>query len=198
MSTQWRSSSTRIERTALTALYSELPQGLESLAFDRFGIRQRGRAGAILDFQQMEQDRPVLVGIHPDLAQARADFVGDNIGGIGLDNPAIAAQQVEGEQVGNGGAVGEAASFDPGHASVGDLPAELGEQPGFADAGFADEADGLAMPVFDLPQKIVQDRKLALAIDKNRRARRRQLAQPGAAVRHAEQTKSRDRLGLAL
>jgi hypothetical protein len=47
-----------------------------------------------------------------------------------------------------------------------------------------------------LPKKIVQDRELALAIDKNRRARRWQLAQPGAAVRHGDQTKSREWLGL--
>jgi hypothetical protein len=55
----------------------------------------------------------------------------------------------------------------------------------------------LAVPVFDLPQKIVQNRQLALAIDKDRRTRRRRFAQPGAAMGNLEQTISRDRLGLA-
>jgi len=55
----------------------------------------------------------------------------------------------------------------------------------------------LAVPVFDLPQKIVQNRQLALAIDKNRRTRRQRLTQPGAAMGNLEQTISRDRLGLA-
>ena len=118
-------------------------------------------------------------------------------GAVGFENPAIAAQQIESQQIGDRGAIGEASSLDPGRTSVGNLPAEFGEQPGLADAGLADEADGLAMPVFDLPKKIVQDRELALAIDKNRRARRWRLAQPGAAMRHPEQTISRDRLGLA-
>ena len=59
------------QRTPLTALYRELPEGFESLAFDRFGIRQRRRAGDLLDFQQMEQDQPILVRIHPDLAKTR-------------------------------------------------------------------------------------------------------------------------------
>ena len=145
----------------------------------------------------MEQDWAVLVRIHPDLAKARADLFGDDIGGIGLENPAIAAQEIERQEVRDCGAVGEAPSFYPGRPSVGDLSAKLGEEPGLADARLTDEANGLAMSVFDLPKKIVQDRELALAIDKNRRTRRGRFPEPGPAVRHHEQTKSRDRLGLA-
>ena len=145
----------------------------------------------------MEQDRPILVRIHPDLAKARADLLGDDIGGIGLENPAIAAQEIESQQVWDRGAIGEAPSFDPGRPSVGDLPAKLGEEPGLADAGLANEANGLAMSVFDLPKKIVQDRQLALAIDKHRRARRWRLAQPGTAMGNTEQAICRDRLCLA-
>ena len=164
--------------TPLTALDRQLPQCLKRLALDGFGIRQRRRACDILDFQQMEQDRAVLVRIHPDLAKARADLFGDDIGGIGLENPAVAAQEIERQQVRDRGAVGEASSFYPGRPSVGDLPAEFGEQPGLADAGLADKADGLAMSVFDVPKNIVQDCELALAIDKNRRTRRCRFSQP--------------------
>ena len=115
----------------------------------------------------MEQDRAILVRIHPDLAKARANLLGDGIGGVCLDNPAVAAQQIESQQIRDRGAIGEASSFDPGRPFVSNLPPEFGEEPRLADAGLADEADGLAMPVFDLPKEIVQDRELAFAIDKD-------------------------------
>src|SRR5208282_459577 len=120
----------------------------------------------------MEQDRSILVRIHSDFAKARTDLLGDDIGGIGLEDPAIAAQEVESQQVWDRGAVGEAPSFDPGYPSVRDLPAELGKEPRLADAGLADEADGLAVSIFDLPKKIVQDREFALAIYKDCGTRR--------------------------
>src|SRR5208282_4673528 len=53
------------------------------------------------------------------------------------------------------------------------------------------------MSVFDLLQEIVQDRELALAVDKYCRARQRGLAEPGPAMRNTEQAISRDRLGFA-
>src|SRR5439155_10672229 len=56
---------------------------------------------------------------------------------------------------------------------------------------------GLSMPVFDLPEKIVQDRSFALAIDKNCGTRRWRFAEPRAAVGNPQQTISRDGLGLA-
>ena len=55
----------------------------------------------------------------------------------------------------------------------------------------------MAVSVFDLPKKIVQDRELALAIDEDCRASRRRLAEPGASMGNTEQTISRDRFGLA-
>src|SRR5271167_727555 len=145
----------------------------------------------------MEKNQPILVRIHPNLAKARADPLGDDIGGVSLENPTIAAQEVENQQIGDRGAIGEAPSFDPGHPSVGDLSAELGKEPRLADAGLADETDGLATPVFDLPKEIVQDRELALAIDKNCRTRRGRFSEPGSAMGHTEQTISRNRLDLA-
>ena len=48
------------------------------------------------------------------------------------------------------------------------MPAELREQPGFPDAGLADEPHRLAMPVLDLAKGVVQNRQLAVAIDKSR------------------------------
>ena len=117
------------QRALLTALYSELMQSFERLTFDRFGIRQCQRAGDILDFQQMEQDGPVLVRINFDLAKACADLLGDDIGGIGLENPAVAAQEVEYQRVGDRSTIGKAPSFDPGHPPIGDMPAELGKEP---------------------------------------------------------------------
>ena len=75
---------------------------------------------------------------------------------------------------------------------------EFSKEPRLADPGLSNNADRLAATVFDLPQKIVQDRALALAVDKNGRARRRELAEPGAAMRNTKQAISRDRFSLAL
>jgi hypothetical protein len=119
------------------------------------------RAGDILDFQKMEQDRPILVRIHRYRAKAGMDLLGDCIGDVRFKNSAGAAQQIERQQIGDRGAVREASSFHPSHPPVSDLPAEFGKKPRLADAGFADEPDGLSMPVFDLPEEIVQDRKFA-------------------------------------
>ena len=116
---------------------------------------------------------------------------------VGLENAAGAAQQVESEQVRDRSTVGKAPSLDPACSPICNLTAELGKQPRLADTGLADEADGLAPPVFDLLQKIVQNRQLALAIDKDRGTRLQRFAQPGAAMGNLEQTISRDRLGLA-
>src|SRR3984893_4843397 len=127
----------------------------------------------------MEQDRPVLVRIHRCRAKARMDLLGDCTGGVRFENPAVAAQQIERQQIGDRGALREASSSHPSPPSVSDLPAEFGKKPRLADAGLADQADRLAMPVFDLTEKIVQDRKFALAIDKNCGTRRSGFAEPG-------------------
>jgi|SRR6516164_299410 len=145
----------------------------------------------------MKKNRGILVWIHPDLAKAGADLLGDHIGLVGLENSAVAAQEIENEQIGDRGAIREAPCFDPGHPSVGDLPTELGKQPRLADPGLTDEANRLAMPVFDLPEEIVQDRELALAIDEDSRARGWRLAEPRAAMGNTEQAISRYRLGFA-
>src|SRR5712692_4976046 len=128
----------------------------------------------------MQKDRPILVRVHPDFAQARANLLGDDIGDVGVSNPAIAAQQIEGEEVRDPRAIRKTTALDPGYPSGGKLAAELGDEPRLADAGLADETNRLAAPVFNLPKDVVQDRELAFAIDKIRRARRRRFAQPGA------------------
>src|SRR5437660_1637684 len=104
---------------------------------------------------------------------------------------------MEDQQIGDSDAIREASSFHPGHKSVGDLQAEFGEKPRLADARLADEADRLSMAVFHLPEKIVQDRKFALAIDKNCGTRRWRLAEPRAPMGNAEQPMGRNRLCLA-
>src|SRR5215472_4712412 len=105
----------------------------------------------------MKQDRTILVRIHPDLAKAVMNLAGDDLMGVGLDNPTVAAQQVESKQVRDRSAVGETPSLYPARTPVSDLPAELGKEPRLADAGFADKADRLAMAVFDLAEEIVQN-----------------------------------------
>src|SRR5215471_7227973 len=112
----------------------------------------------------MQKNQAILVRVHPDLAKARADPLGNDIGAVGLDNPTIAAQQIQNQQIGDCCAIGEAPSFDPGHPSVGDLAAELGKEPRLTDTRLTDETDGLTVSIFDLPKEIVQDREFALAI----------------------------------
>src|SRR6516162_1130009 len=136
----------------------------------------------------MEKNRPILVRVHTDLEKARAYPRRDDIGGVGLKNPTIAAQQIQNQQIGDPSAIGEAPPFDPGHPSVGDLAADLGKEPRLTDARLTDETDGLAVSIFYLPKEIVQDRELALAIDKDCRTRRRRLAQSRPAMGNTEQT----------
>src|SRR6516165_7551477 len=145
----------------------------------------------------MEQDWAGLVRIHPDLAKPRMDLRGDNIGVVAFENSAVAPQQVEHQQIGDRSAIGEAPSFNPAGTTIGDLPAKLGKHARLADAGFANETDSLAVTLFDLAQEIVQNRELALAIDKDCRARRWRFAEPRAAMGNAEQSKSRDGFDLA-
>ena len=110
----------------------------------------------------------------------------------------MAAQQVQDEPIGDCGAVGNAPALHPGDPSGGELLVEFDEEPRLADAGLADDADRLAAAAFDLPQKIVQNHKLAMAVDESRRVIRARLAQPGAPVGNPEQPIGHDRLFLAL
>src|SRR5207247_7901561 len=121
----------------------------------------------------MKKNRPVLLWINPDPYQTRTDLLGDCFSAVVLDDAAITPQDVEDQQVRNGRAIGEAAAFQPDHSLRSELPAEFGEEPRFPDTRLADDADCLPVTVFDLPQKVVQDRQIALTIDKSRRTRRR-------------------------
>jgi hypothetical protein len=75
-------------------------EDLEGLRLDCFRMRQHGRAADVTDSQEMKKDQAVLLGVHSRLEQTRADFFGDSLQCISLDNPAIAAQQVEEEPIG--------------------------------------------------------------------------------------------------
>src|SRR5260370_39653788 len=112
----------------------------------------------------MEKDRTVVLGVHYQLLQSQADFFRDYFGGIGLNNPAIAAKQIEEEPIRDCGAVRNTQAFDPRDATIGELPAEFGEKPRLADAGLADDADHLAVPVFDQLKEIVPDGALLVAV----------------------------------
>jgi hypothetical protein len=140
----------------------------------------------MLHAEKIEQDRTVEVGIHADLAQTTADFIGDDIGRVGLDDSTIAAQHVQDKEVRNLGAPGEAAPLDPGEASLRELPAKLEQQPRFADAGLADHPNCATLAAFGLHQKIVEHRELAFAADKNRRSCNDRCVERGAAVRHTQ------------
>src|SRR6516165_7456124 len=115
----------------------------------------------------MEQDCPVLVRTHPNLAKTQMNLLGEGIGRITLENSAVAAQQIENQQIGNRSAIGEAPSFDSAVSSSCDLAAKLGKHPRFADAGLPDKTNRSAVSIFDLAEEIVQYRELAFAIDKD-------------------------------
>src|SRR5260370_15011935 len=134
----------------------------------------------------MEKDRTVVLGVHSQLLQTQADFFRDYFGGIGLNNPAIAAKRNQKEPIRDCGAVRNTPAFDPRDATIGELPAEFGEKPRLADAGLADDADRLAVTVFDQLKEIVQDGALAIAVDKSCRVSRRRLAEPRAPMGNTE------------
>src|SRR5260370_38366775 len=96
----------------------------------------------------MEKDRTVVLGVHYQLLQSQADFFRDYFGGIGLNNPAIAAKQIEEEPTRDCGAVRNTPAFDPRDATIGELPAEFGEKPRLADAGLSDHAARWAVSAF--------------------------------------------------
>ena len=60
---------------------------------------------------------------------------------------------------------------------------EFGEEPRLADPGLADNTGRLAAAALNLAQKVIQDREFALAVDKNGRATRRELAGSAEGVR---------------
>src|SRR6516225_2190278 len=130
----------------------------------------------------MKKNRGILVWIHPDLAKAGADLLGDHIGLVGLENSAVAAQEIENEQIGDRGAIREAPCFDPGHPSVGDLPTELGKQPRLADPGLTDEANRLAMPcrrkLFKIASSLSRLTKTAVREDGDSRSPERRWETP--------------------
>src|ERR1700757_2027364 len=145
----------------------------------------------------MQEDGTVLLRVHPELLQTGANLLDNCFGDVDLNNSAIAAQQIKKEPIWDCGAVGNTPPLDPGDASLGDLVVEFGKEPGLADSRLANNTGRLAATVFDLLQKIVQNRELTLAVDKNRHAGRRELAEPGAAMRYTEQAVSQGRLDFA-
>src|SRR5437899_3301865 len=100
----------------------------------------------------MEKDAALLGRIDPDRLQARADLVGDCLRRVGLDDPAIAAQQVEEQPIRDDAAIGETPAFDPARLGT-ELPTEFGEKPRLADARLADYSDHLGVAAFDLLEK---------------------------------------------
>src|SRR6516165_8796696 len=139
----------------------------------------------------MEEDRAVRVRLHSHLLQTRANLRDDRVGPVRFDNPAIATQQIENERVGNSGAVKNAATFDKSRVAAGNLAAELGQEPRFADAGLADDADRPPTAVFRLVERLMQQTELVGAADEDGRMLGRSLPELRAPERHQE------RLGLA-
>jgi len=94
------------QRPSQTAPDTELPESFEGFAFDRLRVRQSRRLASVLELQQMQKDGRILVRVHPDFAEPRTHLFDDDVGGVSLANPAIAAQQIEGEQVWDPGTIG--------------------------------------------------------------------------------------------
>src|SRR5467141_3423984 len=111
----------------------------------------------------MAKNRPILLRVYTGPHETRTELLGDRFTAVVLDDAAIAPQDVEDVQVWNGCAVGKAPTLQPGHSLRSELPVEFREEPRFADTRFADNAHRLPVPVFDLPQKVVQDHHVALA-----------------------------------
>jgi len=116
----------------------------------------------------VKQDWSVLVGVQPRLAQTRTDLFGDRLRGIGLDDPTIAAQQVDDQPIRDRRRVGETPSLDPSDASLREPAVEFGEQSGLANPRLADNADRTSRAVFDAPKKFVQNGELVVASDEHR------------------------------
>ena len=138
-----------------TQLNGDLPEDVEGFGLEGFGIGKGRRRLGVFDAQQMQQHEAILIRIDPDPLQTRANLGDHRLRGVGLQNAAVAPQQIEHQQIRDGGAVGNTPAFDPGHALAGELPLEFGEKPRFAYAGFAKDADRLPVAAFDLPQEIV-------------------------------------------
>ena len=139
----------------------------KAFALTASGLERAGAAPEALTPKRCSSTGLSRSGSIPTRSRPERTFSVIDFRGIGLENAAIAAQQVEQQQIRDCGAVGNAPAFDPGDASAGELPPEFGEKPRLADAGLADEADCLPLAAFDLPQEIVQNRQLALPVDES-------------------------------
>jgi hypothetical protein len=80
------------QRALVAGFDTQLTEDAECLRFDRFRIRQRGRATETPDSQKMEKDGAIRVRIHPHLLQTQANLLNDGVRQIRFNNPAIATQ----------------------------------------------------------------------------------------------------------
>src|SRR4030095_13667335 len=104
-----------------------------------------GAAGALPmgEPEQVERRGRVGGGIEPRLPETGPELHGDDLGPVVLSEPAVLPEDFEDWQIGHAMAIRHAVALEPRDRAPGDAPAELGEQPRFADVRLAHHAQHL-------------------------------------------------------
>jgi hypothetical protein len=162
-------------------------EDVEGFCLDRLRAVIAARLRGVADPEQIEQQRAVGIRIATELAQPGANLLRNRGRRVVVDDLAKAAQQVEHQQIGDRGAIGDAPAFVPVDRPPGERAVKFGDQPRFADAGFADDPDRLPVPRFGLGQQLVEHGEFPLAADKNPPSQHRQLVEYVAPRQHLDQ-----------
>ena len=185
------------ERPLEAQFDADLAEDFEGFCFDGFGIGKGGRRAGVLDAQQMQQHGAVLIGIHPDPLQTRADLLDDRTPGCrsrGCRN-CCAADRASA----NTGSRCRRKHTGPRSRSRARLPSCRRNSERSRDLpmpGSPTMPTACRLAAFDLPQEIVQDRQIALPVDEGCPASCRGRPEGGARLRYLQQPVGGDRIGL--
>ena len=121
------------------------------------------RGEAVLDAEQLQQQRRALLGVQSQRLQRRARLGRHRVRRVALLDAALAAHEIEDRQVGNRRAVRAAARLQRRHLDAAERAPELVEQPRLAAAGVADDAHQAAASGLRRGQQLAEPAQLDLA-----------------------------------
>ena len=156
------------------------------------------RGEAVLDAEQLQQQRRALLGVQPQRLQRRARLGRHRVRRVALLDAALAAHEIEDRQVGNRRAVRAAARLQRRHLDAAERAPELVEQPRLAAAGVADDAHQAAAPGLRLGQQLAEPAQLALAPHEAPERALGGVLEGRLPRRHADDLVGGDRIALAL
>jgi hypothetical protein len=158
------------ERLADGGGEEDLAEGGEGAGADRFGREAVERVGRRREAEEGQEERAQLCRRKAERPDLLLDARGSCRGlALLLDAPG-AREEVDEREVGDGGAVRDGAAFPAAEAVGGEGVAELEDEAGLADAGLADQGDGLAGAGRGAAGAVEEEGELAAAADEGAEA----------------------------